>query len=191
MGPNPGNDLSSPDCGWDYQSSDDWWVVVFFFSQHTLQPVKQKRTDLYTNWLGRQTDKWERETRTDCNGKRQVVVSLCLFWYFSSVKILMNRLHVQKNPVAPWDFPNHCCWETQNINFIWTLKPHKFCTSVFFWLGYEKKKEYFLGLNWVWKWVHSKKRIYWKASIFKKTTKWLNTGLQSVCIYTFIFHAPC
>lgn len=117
-GPNRGNDLSSPDCGWGYQSSDDWccfvclFCFILFFPAYS--PASETKMDRFIHRLIREADKWEDwrqrqslcecETRTDCNGERQEVVSLCLFWYFSSVKILMNRLHVQK-PSGPMGLP--------------------------------------------------------------------------------------
>lgn len=33
--------------------------------------------------------------------QRHIVVSDCLYWHFSSVKILMNRIHVQKKTQWP------------------------------------------------------------------------------------------
>lgn len=92
-----------------------WWLMLlFFFCFPAYSPASKTKMDRFIHQLIRQTDKWgdwhlcqslcERETRTDCNGKRQVVVSFCLFWYFSSVKILMNRLHVQK-PSGPMGLP--------------------------------------------------------------------------------------
>lgn len=94
-----------------------WWLMFclfLFFSFPAYSPASKTKMDRFLHHLIRQTDKWgdwhqcqslcEWETRTNCNGKRQVVVSLCLFWYFSSVKILMNRLHVQK-PSGPMGLP--------------------------------------------------------------------------------------
>ena len=37
--------------------------------------------------------------------QRHIVVSDCLYWHFSSVKILMNRVHVQKKPSGPMGLP--------------------------------------------------------------------------------------
>lgn len=88
------------------------WTAIRLTEIRQMDTNKWTDTHVCQSCLNRQTDKDRLVSK-----QRQIAVSKCLFWHFSSVKILMNRLHVQ-SPVAPWDFPNHGCWGPQNINFI-------------------------------------------------------------------------
>lgn len=129
--------------------------LFFFFPAYS--PASKTKTDRFIYQLIRQTDRqmerltpvsvimgtWDKDRLQWKETSSCLSLSLLIFFFSEDID---EQTPCSKNPVAPWDFPNHCCWETQNINFIWTLKPHKFCTSVFFWLGYEKKKNTF----WVW-----------------------------------------
>lgn len=83
----------------DYQSSNDWLFIpdnIFFDYNHRGEEQKNGQTLQSFCWKSRDLDRllW----------KQRQIVSHCLYWHFSSVKILMNRLSCS-NPVAPWDFP--------------------------------------------------------------------------------------
>lgn len=86
---------------WDYQSSDDG----FFFSSTPYSPATKSEIDEdFNRRAGGQTntnkmDRWttlsilleKRDEDRLLWKMRQMVVSICLFWHFSSVKILMNK----------------------------------------------------------------------------------------------------
>lgn len=68
-------------------------------------------------------------------------------------------------------------WKENNTFRVWTGFENEYILE-------KKKKQKKKERKW-------EREFIEKASIFRKMTMWLNTGLQSVCIYTFIFHAPC
>lgn len=112
-----------------------WWLMFFWvFLQHTLQPLKHKCMDRLTDRLV-DWQKLDRQTQT--NGKIETSVSragkerqgqIAMERGKKLSRIVSSGIFLQwrywwtdsmfKNPVAPWDFPNHCCWGPQNINFI-------------------------------------------------------------------------